>query len=162
MSLSPDQCRAARGLLGLSQANVAEAAHLTAPTIRGFERHGKAPSYNNLQAIQRALEAAGVVFVAAGQGGPGVRLSMPSTAVAGSQPLLTPGLCRAGRYMLSLSQQQLAEAAGVARSTVAEFERGAREPATESLAALRDALESSGLEFLSADDANGPGVRTRQ
>jgi hypothetical protein len=39
-----------------------------------FERGARVPHANNLAAIQRALEAAGVEFIAENGGGAGVRL----------------------------------------------------------------------------------------
>jgi hypothetical protein len=41
----------------------------------GFESGRKAPTRNNLLAIQAALESAGVVFIEENGGGPGVRLA---------------------------------------------------------------------------------------
>jgi hypothetical protein len=42
-------------------------------TIRNFESGKTLPVTNNLDAIQRALEAAGVEFIEENGGGPGVR-----------------------------------------------------------------------------------------
>jgi predicted nucleotidyltransferase/DNA-binding XRE family transcriptional regulator len=61
---------------------------------------------------------------------------------------LTPEMCRAGRALLGISQAQLARAAGVSRLTVAHFERAASKPIRVSLAAIRSALESSGIALL--------------
>ncbi len=61
---------------------------------------------------------------------------------------LTPEMCRAGRALLGISQAQLARAAGVSRLTIAHFERAASKPIPVSLAAIRSALESSGIELL--------------
>ena len=56
------------------------------------------------------------------------------------------GQCRAARYLLNLSQQDLADAAGIARSTITEFERGARAPTPSTLIAMRTALEAAGVD----------------
>src|SRR5260370_2484822 len=61
---------------------------------------------------------------------------------------MTPEMCRAGRALLRISQAQLARRAGVSRLTVAHFERAASKPIPVSLAAIRTALESSGIALL--------------
>jgi len=71
--MTPDQSRAARGLLDWSQAELAARSNLSESTIRDFEKGRRIPSINNLAAIRRALEAAGVEFIDGDQ--PGVRLS---------------------------------------------------------------------------------------
>jgi transcriptional regulator with XRE-family HTH domain len=69
--MTPDQSRAARGLLDWSQAELAVRSNLSESTIRDFEKGRRVPSINNLAAIRRALEAAGVEFIDGDQ--PGVR-----------------------------------------------------------------------------------------
>jgi transcriptional regulator with XRE-family HTH domain len=71
--ISAPQLRAARGLLGWSQAEAAEAAKVGLSTVRNFETGASTPIENNLAAIQRAFEAEGVEFTNGGQ--PGVRLA---------------------------------------------------------------------------------------
>ncbi len=61
---------------------------------------------------------------------------------------LAPATCRAGRALLGLSQTELAERAGVARLTVADFERSARTPTATTLTAIRAALEAAGIDLL--------------
>lgn len=75
--------------------------------------------------------------------------------------MLTADQCRGARAMLNLSQDQLAAAAGVARATVADFERGSRRPVPNNLAAIQRALEAAGVEFI-AENGGGPGVRLRK
>ncbi|TCT08302.1 helix-turn-helix protein [Aquabacter spiritensis] len=53
---------------------LASAANVSRNTIVDFEKGRRVPTPNNLAAIQRALEAAGVEFIAENGGGPGVRL----------------------------------------------------------------------------------------
>jgi transcriptional regulator with XRE-family HTH domain len=77
MAISPAQCRAARALLDMDQAVLAAAAHVSRNLINGFERGRHAPGHNNLAAIQRALEEAGVEFT--NGNAPGVRLKKPKT-----------------------------------------------------------------------------------
>jgi len=77
--LIADQIRAARALLDWSQPKLAEASGLSLPTIRRMEGPigpGRS-SAANVDAVRKALEKEGVVFLAAGEtttGGPGVRL----------------------------------------------------------------------------------------
>ena len=74
-----EQIRAARALLDWSQPQLAEMAKLSLPTIRRMEGPlgpGRSTAAN-IDAVLRALEGAGVVFMEAGElkpGGPGVRL----------------------------------------------------------------------------------------
>ncbi|HEU0147948.1 MAG TPA: helix-turn-helix transcriptional regulator [Bradyrhizobium sp.] len=71
--MTPDQSRAARGLLDWSQAELAARSNLSESTIRNFEKGRGIPSINNLAAVRRALEAAGVQLIDGDQ--PGVRLA---------------------------------------------------------------------------------------
>jgi transcriptional regulator with XRE-family HTH domain len=73
--ISPPQSRAARGLLEWSQEELASRANLGLSTIRDFEKGRRVPTINNFEAIKRALEAAGVEFIAENGGGAGVRLA---------------------------------------------------------------------------------------
>jgi transcriptional regulator with XRE-family HTH domain len=73
--ISPPQSRAARGLLEWSQEELASRANLGLTTIRDFEKGRRVPTINNLEAIKRALEGAGVEFIAENGGGAGVRLA---------------------------------------------------------------------------------------
>ena len=75
--------------------------------------------------------------------------------------ILTPAQCRAARGLVSWSQTQLAEAANVSRQTVVDFERGARTPYPNNLAAIRAALEAAGVVFVEPNGL-GPGVRLRE
>jgi transcriptional regulator with XRE-family HTH domain len=74
MPISPAQCRAGRALIEWSQQDLASAAQVGLSTIRGFENGDRQPIANNLAAIQRALEAAGVEFIPENGSGAGVRL----------------------------------------------------------------------------------------
>ena len=68
------QLRAARALLGWSQADLAARAGLSSMTVKRAEGSGKPPaSAEAIAAIRAALEAQGVVFLDNGTG-PGVKL----------------------------------------------------------------------------------------
>lgn len=74
MSLTPAQCRAARGLVNWSQTRLAEEAGVSRATVTSFEAEKRVPIGNNLDAIRSALETAGVEFIPENGGGAGVRL----------------------------------------------------------------------------------------
>jgi DNA-binding XRE family transcriptional regulator len=60
------------------------------------------------------------------------------------------------RAALNWSLADLAEAAGVHRNTISNFETGKYGGSEEALAAIRAALEAAGIEFT---NGNAPGVR---
>ena len=62
----------------------------------------------------------------------------------------------AARGLLGMSQSQLAEAAGIAEQTIIRFEKEQHEPRPETVEAIREVLESRGIEFI---NGIGPGVR---
>jgi transcriptional regulator with XRE-family HTH domain len=72
--VTPEQCRAARGLLGWSQQALAERAGVGIVTVHQLEAGLSQPRRATLEVIQRALEAAGVELIEENGGGPGVRL----------------------------------------------------------------------------------------
>ncbi|QQP90444.1 helix-turn-helix transcriptional regulator [Skermanella sp. TT6] len=72
---------------------------------------------------------------------------------------LTPEQCRAARALLDWTQDELATAAEVSRSTVRGFEAGQRDMQRATMAAIRRTLEGAGVSFLDADGISGPGVR---
>jgi transcriptional regulator with XRE-family HTH domain len=73
--ISSDQVRAARALLGWSQPEVAEAAGVSAMTVKRAEGSGQPPASTDAMAkVQAALEKAGVLFLDENGEGPGVRL----------------------------------------------------------------------------------------
>ncbi|MEM6847601.1 MAG: helix-turn-helix domain-containing protein [Pseudomonadota bacterium] len=67
---------------------------------------------------------------------------------------------RAARALLSWSQSELSEAAGVGVVTVRQFEKGA-ESRRATIEAIRRALEDAGVEFIE-ENGGGPGVRLRK
>jgi ribosome-binding protein aMBF1 (putative translation factor) len=68
----PEQCRAARGWLAWSQEELAKRAKVGLSTVKDFEGRRRTPIANNLAAMRRALEAAGIEFTNGDV--PGVRL----------------------------------------------------------------------------------------
>ncbi len=78
MDITAAQCRAARALIKMQQAELAEKSRVSMRTIAGFETDKTAPVPSTLSAIQRALEAAGVRFI----GDTGVELAQQKESAA--------------------------------------------------------------------------------
>jgi transcriptional regulator with XRE-family HTH domain len=74
--ISSKQIKAARALLGLTQAELAAVANVSLGTLNNIERGVVDPRPASLQTIQLALEDAGIEFISENGGGPGVRLNM--------------------------------------------------------------------------------------
>jgi transcriptional regulator with XRE-family HTH domain len=74
MSITPAQCRGARGLLGWTQSDLSEASKTATKTIADFERGAREPYPRTLEDVQGALEKAGIEFIEENGGGAGVRL----------------------------------------------------------------------------------------
>ncbi|WP_151720472.1 helix-turn-helix transcriptional regulator [Gemmobacter serpentinus] len=60
---------------------------------------------------------------------------------------MTPEQSKAGRALVGMSQQDLADAAEVAKATIANFEVGKRTPYKRTLDTLQKALEARGVRF---------------
>jgi transcriptional regulator with XRE-family HTH domain len=72
--MTPAQCRAGRALLEMTQPALARKAGLGLSTIVDFEKLRRPVSKKAISAIKNALERAGIEFIDANGGGPGVRL----------------------------------------------------------------------------------------
>lgn len=72
--ISAAQCRAARGLLNWTQAELAAAASVGVVTVRQFEGGSAEPRPATLTVIRQAFETAGVHFIPENGGGAGVRM----------------------------------------------------------------------------------------
>ena len=66
----PEQCRAARGWLDISQSDLAKDAGVSLSTVRDFEKGRRVPIGNNLNAMRSALEQRGIEFTTTGIAGP--------------------------------------------------------------------------------------------
>ena len=78
-TISLEQCRAARALLGWTQERLKSAtarggAKVAKKTIADFEAGNRVPYERTLADIRRALEANGIEFIPGNGKGPGVRL----------------------------------------------------------------------------------------
>jgi transcriptional regulator with XRE-family HTH domain len=74
-TITPAQCRAARGLLALTQAELAEAAMVSLETLRDFEAGRGPQNRSQIAEIRAAIEPVGIEFT-----GEGVRWALPPLA----------------------------------------------------------------------------------
>jgi transcriptional regulator with XRE-family HTH domain len=72
--ITPDQCRAARAILGISQEQLCQMAGISRAPLADFEKGKTKPYPRTLAALRQTLKGAGVVFVDPNGDGPGVRL----------------------------------------------------------------------------------------
>jgi ribosome-binding protein aMBF1 (putative translation factor) len=68
--MSPEQVRAARNWLAWNQAELAERAKVGLSTVKDYEGGKRTPIANNLEAIKKALEDAGMRITADSVSGP--------------------------------------------------------------------------------------------
>jgi transcriptional regulator with XRE-family HTH domain len=78
--MTPAQCRAARGLLEITQSQLAHAADRGLSTVVDFEKGRRQVSVAAVEAIRAALEQAGIEFIDENGGGEGLRLRKPRHA----------------------------------------------------------------------------------
>lgn len=81
--IQPSQIRAARAIIGLTQAALAAAAGISTTALNNIERGAADPKASTLGAIEKALRSAGVEFISENGGGAGVRLSKRSDGTKG-------------------------------------------------------------------------------
>lgn len=74
MSITKEQSRAARGLLGWTQMDLSAASDVSQKSIADFETGARNLRPRTVADIRRALEDGGVDFIDENGGGPGVRL----------------------------------------------------------------------------------------
>lgn len=78
--------------------------------------------------------------------------------------MITPKLIKAARVLLDWKQSDLARAAAVSETALANIERGATDPRTSTMNAIQQALEAAGVVFIPAGPYQGeagPGVRLK-
>ena len=73
-AITPAQMRAARALLGWSQAQLARTARIGLSTVKDAEAGKRNPIKSNIETLKRILDNGGVLFLPANGDGPGVRL----------------------------------------------------------------------------------------
>ena len=74
---------------------------------------------------------------------------------------MKPAQMRMARAALNWSLADLAEAAGVHRNTISNFETGRYAGDPDKIAAMRKALEKAGIVFVE-ENGEGPGVRLKK
>jgi transcriptional regulator with XRE-family HTH domain len=72
--------------------------------------------------------------------------------------MITPGQCLEARELLGWSRTRLGVRCGLSHTDLLRFEMGRQFPKSESLAAIQQALEEAGVEFI-PDKGGGPGMR---
>ncbi|MEM7426298.1 MAG: helix-turn-helix transcriptional regulator [Pseudomonadota bacterium] len=72
--------------------------------------------------------------------------------------IFTPNQSKAARALLSWSQTDLADAAGLGLSTIKDYESGRRKPHARNLSKIDEAFTAKGIEFLNGNDGS-KGVR---
>ena len=77
-TISPEQCRGARAMLGWSRDRLASEAEVAVGTVIDFERGARQPYKRTLSDLRRAFEGSGIVFLEANEDGPGLRLKRSS------------------------------------------------------------------------------------
>jgi hypothetical protein len=75
--MAPELCRAARGVLGWSQGDLAKHARLNRVTIAGYEGGSDQMTLGNRLLIQLVFKEAGVEFTGGDDELPGVRVIKP-------------------------------------------------------------------------------------
>lgn len=61
---------------------------------------------------------------------------------------MTPTVCKSARALTGLTQRELATAANISTQTVADYERGARQPHPNNILAIRHVFETQGIRFV--------------
>ncbi len=161
-----EQIRAARGLLGWSQTELASRAGLSVPTVKRFEG-GFGPRVSDAARtkIQKALEAAGIKFIDEDGSDAGllkVSNGIPAKSTRKVRKVSIRQI-KAARALLAWSQEQLAAAANMSIPTIKRLEAhdgplGGRTGTGDKIMA---ALEEAGIEFID-ENGGGPGVRLRK
>jgi transcriptional regulator with XRE-family HTH domain len=179
MPITSTQLRMARAALKWTVRDLAKAAGVHPNTITNLEIERFAGDTKTWAAIEKVLTHAGVEFIDY-SGSPGVRVRILRRLTGGPSARAGPSYyvyettsstqyvgtisgaqCRSARALLTMTQPELARAAGVGLSTVVDFERQRRQVSPEAARAIRLALEAAGIQLID-EDGGGPGVRLRK
>jgi transcriptional regulator with XRE-family HTH domain len=66
---------------------------------------------------------------------------------------MSPAVCRSARALTGLTQRELANAANISAQTVADYERGARQPHPNNILAIRRVFEARGIRLVEENGA---------
>jgi transcriptional regulator with XRE-family HTH domain len=182
--MTPEQCRAARAMLGVTQTQLANAARVGLSTVVDFEKARRPVSNEVVDAIRAILEANGITFLDETRDGVGLRCRnarhaqrvsrliekrlISQDAIVNINYIKRPKLVsirqiKAARALLGWSQSELARHSGVSAPTIARLESadgdlGGREGTAKKIQA---AIEAGGAEFID-EDGGGAGVRLKK
>ncbi len=81
-TITPEQCRGARAMLGWSREQLAGHAKVANATLADFEAGKRTPYNRTLADVRRALEEGGIEFIPENGGGPGARLKKQSAGAS--------------------------------------------------------------------------------
>jgi len=71
-----------------------------------------------------------------------------STTKSNKTQIITPNQCKAARDLLGWKQSDLSEKSSIGESTIADFERGVRQPVARTIRDLINAFEEAGIKFI--------------
>jgi transcriptional regulator with XRE-family HTH domain len=159
MTIDPIQSRAARELLGWTQARLAEAAAIHLSLVKNFECEYRENTAANRLVIRHAFEQAGVIFESS-RNFVGAKAKLRRAAGYGMP--VDAKQSRAARELLGWTQAQLAEAASIRLGSVRSFEGGQCETTEAKLLAISTAFEEAGIVFESDGELVGVKVKRRR
>lgn len=160
MVFSPGSFRAARALLGRTQEQIANGSGVERRVVIRLENGTYARLTDAGDKVRKFFESEGLRFLGEKDAriDVGVRWRTPQQGNTDTRSELRKQL-QAGRVLVGLSQPELAEQAGVGRTALTRFENGITAyPNIKLIEAVKTALQSRGIEFLSDSDHEGFGV----
>jgi transcriptional regulator with XRE-family HTH domain len=147
MTLTAQQVKAARELLGWTRAKLSAESGVGVATIVIFENGLHPPQAGTVATLKRALEAAGLEFT--NEGEPRLRLRKTKT--------LTGQQVKSARRLLGWTQDKLAAETRVNLPAIGHFETCKRRPSVLIVSVIQRALEDAGIEFVEGES----GVRLK-
>ena len=170
--MRPEQCRAARALLGWSQEQLAKAAHVSVNRVNGFESGSFVPGRSTLLRLRAFLVVSGIEFLDDEEGlgirrvglrkSPAIVEPNPKTGETKTAPKHGPSIsraqARAARGFLGWSQAETSKRLSVGLSLLVSFEVGTRVPHQKNLQKIQNGFEAYGLRFDQLDGVQTVGL----